>query len=216
MPIAAMIALPLIGAAFVWKLGKLYLQLRKGHYSLAIEQSIELLALLYPIGVVLKLSGWGLDFGRYYLADIGFPVALVAMAAIFIKRRQWYEDHSTEQKRAQSYMNYAKNRLKLVPVALGISVAYEMFAGYVNRTTTVPVPYIGDFDWIDIAMYVLGSIAVALLLVWKLKLYRAYFNSARRLEEAEQYARSVQQALRAAAPQPVRKYHKKRVKRGVR
>jgi len=215
MSIAAMIALPLVGATFVWMLGKLYLQLRKRHHGIAIEQSIELLAWLYGIGVALKLSGWGLDFGRYHLSDIGFPVMLITLAALFLEHRQRYDDRSTEPKRMQSDMNYAKNRLKLVPAALGLSVAYEVFAGYVNRTTEVPVPYIGDFDWIDIAMYVLGSAAAALLLVWKLKLYRRYFDSARELEEAEQYMRHLQKVQRAANP-PVRKYRKKRVKRGVR
>lgn len=207
--IVATAILPLVGIAFLWTLGALCLDLRKKHYSMAIDRMIELLTSLYFIGVALKISGLGPDFGRYHLADIGFPVVLIAAAGLFLEYWRRYEDRSTQLKDLQSDMKYAKNRLKLVPVAFGLSVVYELFAAYLHRTSPTPVLNVGDFDWIDIAMYAFGSAAVALLLAWKVKLHRDYFDALRELEEAERQ----KQAPKAASKS---RKKKRRVKKGVR
>lgn len=214
MSVAATIAAPVIGLGFLWMLTKVFLRFRKRHYAEVIEQSITLLTWIYAIGVILKMSGLGPEFGRYYLADIGFPVVLIYVASLFLESRLKYEDRSTEDKLLRSDMQYAKNRLKLVPVALGIAICYELLAGYINRSAEAPVPYIGDFDWIDVLMYIVGSAATAGLLLWKLSLYRAFFNSAQRLEDAKQHARTI--AAQLPSPQQSRKRYKKKVRRGVR
>jgi hypothetical protein len=111
-------------------------------------------------------------------------------------------------------MEYTINRLKVVPFALAISVAYELFSGYVNANADAPVPYIGNFDWIDIAMYSLGSAALAGLLWWQIRLYKSYFASLEAVRSARARA-AVPKAATATTSAP-RKRYKKRVKRGVR
>lgn len=215
-PFAAMIFAIFVAVVIIWMTIQTIQHFRRSHVALAIDNIIVLVAYCYGLGVSLKLASIGPEFARYYLADIGFPVMLVLFMSVLSSYVRRYDDKSTEDLRIRSARLHDVARLWLVPVAFTVSLGYELFSGLVHARADGPVPYIGNFDWLDVVMYAIGSLVLAGLLLWKLSLYKLYFRVVERYEQDQAERRRAKQANGSSpSPQP-RKRYKKKIKRGVR
>ena len=212
MPFPALIGAIVMVVLIAYMVFRLAQKVHRKLYAQVAEDAILILAYLYAFGAFLKISGQGPEIIRYYLGDFGFSATIVVLvSAVFLQSRLKYDDRSTYEKLYQSEKNYVKARMKLVPMAFGFCVLFEIFAGLVNADPDAPTSYVADFDWIDIGVYVLGASALAGLLLWKLKLLNSAIEDIRTYEAAKSTVQSLQ-----PKPSAPKRYHKKKIKRGVR
>lgn len=194
-----------------WDVFKLFRFIRRNRRVDALHHGVRLVSDLYMLGVVSKFGEIGPDFLRWHVGDIGFPVTLMLLFTLFADPlgKDWFHK-STDIQKVNTLISYTNMRMTFLGVALAISIAYEVFAGQLvnslNGHGLVAVG-IGNFDWIDVAAYVLGASVAFVLLVF----YRKY------IREYGDYLQHQAAVKKAQAPKPApRKYKKRPIKRGVR
>ncbi len=137
------------------------------------EILMYLLGLLYTVGALTKFFALGPSWVRWHLADIGFPVMLLLLMTL-IKQLTMVPalaDAKDDTAFLKLRLEINAARFKMLTFALVISVGYEVFTGLwlVPRAKNKGMQNIpiGEFDWVDIACYVLGSVAAAAILSYQ-------------------------------------------------
>lgn len=188
---------------------------RPSQRYLAVNDFIHAIAWLYPVGMLLKFSGFGPDFLRYWLGDVGFPVFIASMFVSLMMRRVDRVDP------AKDYAMWLRDRrsfttlnLWALGVAFLLSLGYEVMTGVMNATG--PEGYsshdfgIGSFDPIDVLMYAIGSGLAAWCWLYLRRLFENGLAAELEYQQkAAQQKRELALANAAAAPSAP-KYRKKK------
>lgn len=205
--------LAILSLYFVVSCVRLILVIKSGRFTEASDKALRIVALLYGIGVSAKFAELGPEFLRWYVGDIGFPVAfMMLLTSIAAKNHDELvaNKYSSDLECWQSARHLANVRIVTTIVMFGVSVAYEVFAGFIVariESAGVQNPGIGSFDWLDVVMYAFGSLVAVVILLLQRK----------RISLVETYLRSIPEQKQEQPPkQARRKYKKRRVKRGVR
>jgi hypothetical protein len=124
---------------------------------------VAAIANCYGFGLLMKVSGFGPEFFRYWLADIGFPLA-IALLVLRPFMRGYLGDAPFNTYKEELIYKIAETKfaLKFVLVTFGAAVCYEIVAGIIVRdlreSGRITGPsLIGGFDPIDVLMYALGA-----------------------------------------------------------
>lgn len=126
-------------ASAIWSVIK-----HRTEYS-ALKAALACVAALYPLGLGAKVAGFGSEFLRWHVADIGFPVIIGYGVLLHLATNR----HGYTWRIAQ----------KLMVVALMMCYAYEVAAGQLVTRFAQHNQLIGSFDWVDIAAYTIGALA---------------------------------------------------------
>lgn len=164
------------------------------------ERSLFLLATSYPIGVACKVLTLGPEFFRYYLADLGFPIAvsvfLLIPLELGLSQRNFQFINGSHRIRIE--MLFSARRFALA-IALLLSYSYELTIGVLyNLNPDVQGQVIGNFDWLDMLMYTIGA-ALALFC-----LTRRHANMLPVITQYEQDLEAFQKAKRKTAKKATR------------
>lgn len=179
-----------------------------------VDQLMEVIASLYPIGLGFKFLMVGPDFLRFHLTDIGFPVSVGLL--LFVKyswglrKSPYYQslDVVTEQRLLQ------RIRRNFMVLGLLLSYGYETAIGIFYQLHPDKTPIlIGNFDWDDMLMYSLGGLAGFSLLYWRHKLLERDITAYQASLAAEQEAK---RQLVKVTNQERRKQYTPRRKKGNR
>lgn len=140
-----------------------------------IDHLTMVLLTLYPIGVGFKATLIGPEFLRFHLSDIGFPVFVGFM--LYHHFRSGFEKNNPDLGKDQlaDMAQELRQRKMASIIGLGVSYAYECFAGLLYRLRPdMEVQLVGDFDWWDIVNYTLGAVlCYMLLVVWQIAVRNA-------------------------------------------
>lgn len=160
------------------------------------ERLLKVVAGLYAIGVAAKFSLFGPRLLRWYVSDIGFPVMLLlAFTAIMSgSARSGYRKAKSETEYLELKLKATVSRFKLLAFALILSLKYELFTGWLiprAKNTGVQDGDIGEFDWLDILCYLIGSAIAAVILFHQRWIDKLLLDSSRakdvtKAEEAKQ------------------------------
>jgi hypothetical protein len=179
-----------------------------------IDQLMEAIASLYPIGLGFKFLMVGPEFFRFHLTDIGFPVSvgllLFTKYSWSLAKNPYYQslDLVDEQRLLQ------RVRRNFMVLGLLLSYGYETAIGLFYQTHPDKTPMlIGNFDWGDMLMYTLGALAGFSLLFWRHKLLERDVTAYQELLSAEQEAK---RQLVKVTNQQLRKQYTPRRKKGNR
>lgn len=152
---------------------------------------LEMLTSFYMIGVVCKALVLGPEFVRWYLGDIGFPVALGYVLSTFGKPTvRERESIKTGWDMARWRLLHCKSMIiSAWMMSIGYEVAVSVLYHYANATPSL----VGGFDPVDVAMYTIGMLAA----MWFIRRERVELN---RLEtvERERIAQAQAEAKKAA------------------
>lgn len=149
---------------------------------------VKIIAALYPTGVLLKFSGFGPDWLRFYLADFGFPVFVaMTLSALLGPRLIHFSDEKTLAVRYENIFLDIRFKERMLLVAVVLSIAYEAIAGFIHwvndsRAEQVDMQGVGTFDVIDVVMYVLGAAVAFGCFVSATILLRPFYQKARELD----------------------------------
>ena len=119
---------------------------------------LDMISLLYMIGLGCKFAAIGPEFFRYHLTDIGFPVAIGLLLFSLYERGLVYNDYFRGLDQFHKALMIMRHKRTFVLIALGLSYAYEIGVElmYQSRPGVTP-SMVGRFDWQDMLMYTLGA-----------------------------------------------------------
>lgn len=153
---------------------------------------------MYGIGVLCKVLVIGPEFLRWYIADIGFPIAvgwcLAEISSVLSHRK-------VAAMSRREYTDWVLfNRQFMVVYAGILSIGYEFLTGFLYARSDLEVSRVGNTDPIDMLMYVVGA-ATALWFVRREKrilLKLRFEEDARIVVAAEEAKRARRQARKQA------------------
>lgn len=164
---------------------------------------LELLISFYMIGVLCKALVIGPEFVRWYLGDIGFPVALGYVFSSFGKPT------ARERESIRTVWDMARWRLLhckiMIIVAWLMSIGYEVAVSVLFHYAEVTPSMVGGFDWVDVAMYTVGMLAA----LWFIRRERDELELLETIEqeliaqaqaEAKKAARAARKTARKSQP----------------
>ena len=127
---------------------------------LRFRRTVDVLGYVCTIGIVLKVMFVGPEFIRWHLSDFGLPIILsllFARIALFLMRHLYRVGDNAAVRKSVAEAGYL---LVLTPLAVLASISYEVLVDYALRQGVQNVPYVGSFDWIDVACYISGGVTI--------------------------------------------------------
>lgn len=133
------------------------------------------IGLLWGVGLGCKVAGIGPDVLRYWLADIGFPLALSWILWELVSRRRYDAARKAADTEVQALAVFRRKivgRRHALIAAVLLSYCYELVSGMLAKVVNDSLPpgsakvVVGEFDWLDIAAYTLGGV-IGLLIIWR-------------------------------------------------
>jgi|GEM_PF-5265477 len=119
---------------------------------------LDMISLLYMIGLGCKFAAIGPEFFRYHLTDIGFPVAIGLLLFSLYERGLIYSEHFVALDGPNQVLLLTRLKRTFILIALGLSYAYEIGVELMYRARPEATPsLVGRFDWQDMIMYTIGA-----------------------------------------------------------
>lgn len=151
--------------------------------------SVELIVVLYTLGMILKNTLIGPDFIRWHLADFGFVPALAGILSV----PAWLANGEDRKSALVSdridfrYRSARTYRIFLV-IATMLAIIYEYVVGWrvsaLRERGQADDIHVGAFDGVDVAFYIAGGSLAFYLTTKIMQLLNIEFTAALNAEEA--------------------------------
>jgi hypothetical protein len=177
----------------------------------------------WPIGLAAKATETGPEIFRYWLADIGFPLAIgwalwdVYWRLTRSRRNDYRPDFGggyVGSIRKEMYM--LSGRSYALVIGLVLSMLYEFILGGMAAKVNEGLPpgqrsVVGEFDWLDVLMYICGLLCgLGLLLGRRWRVLRLVGLAAQMDAAQEAVGRRTSARLRTDAQRDRRKTKRKK------
>lgn len=170
----------------------------------------SLIAALYLFGLASKAAMVGPAWMRWHLSDIGFPV-FIGYHVLFLR---WWDGFKknpvyTTMSSFELDQKYVELRKKMLLIAFGLSVLYELVVGFLYSLRPEVTPtMVGNLDWVDILCYTIGTGVALLDIGWAEKTLEVRKNLIE--QAARERATAELNAAREARRQPRNQPRKRR------